>query len=197
MLLTKNIENLTQWVQDNICSQVELLKPNDEQMGSEYDVQYVHPKAFSLYIPAKDCLPPDVDTKLPAVCIQLADGNDNLTLNEETLHIRLAFATWNPGIYEEIEEKDSKGNKVKKQVLKMNADGWKDTWNFLQKAKRIIQKQMYIEGMKVDRKEPMKFGFFTADDTMVNAYPEWYAWLSFAVKYGMPAIPGNDIQKYL
>lgn len=197
MLLTKNIENLTKWVQDNICSQVELLRPDDNQMGSGYRVQYVNPTAFSLYIPAKDCLPPDVETKIPAVCIQLTDGNDDLTINEETLRIRLAFATWNPGKYEEVEYTDSEGKKAKKKVLKTNADGWKDVWNFLQKAKRIIQKQMYIEGMKVDRKEPMKFGFFTADDTMVNAYPEWYAWMSFSVKYGMPAAPGNDTQKYL
>lgn len=197
MQLTQNIENLTKWVQDNICSQVELLKPNDNQMGSEYEVQYVHPKAFSFYIPAKDCLPPDVDTKIPAVCIQLIGGSDDLTISEETLKIRLAFAAWRPGTYEEVESTDSYGNKVKKQVLKMNADGWKDVWDFLQKAKRIIQKQMYIEGMKVERKDPMKFGFFTDNETMVNAYPEWYAWLSFTVKYGLPATPGNDTQKYL
>lgn len=195
MLLTQNIENLTQWVQENICSQIELLKPDDSQMGSDYEVQYVHPKAFSMYIPAKDCLPPDADTKLPAVCIQLVDGNDDLTINEETLHIRLSFAIWNPGTYEEI--KDSNGNTVGEQVLKMNADGWKDAWLFLEKAKRIIQKQMYIEGMKVDRKEPVKFGFFTNDSTMVNVYPEWYAWMSFALKYGLSANPGNDVQQYL
>ena len=196
MKITENIEKLTRWVQDNICSQIELLKPNDNQMSSNYEIEYVHPKAFSLYIPAKDCLPPGTDTKLPAVCIQLVDGNDNLKTDEEILNIRLAFAVWRPGKYI-VEDIEKDGETVKHQSLITNTDGWKDVWNFLQKAKKTIQKQMYIEGMKVDRNEVMKFGFFTVDETMVNAYPEWYAWLSFRLKYGLSAMPENDIQKFL
>ncbi len=197
MILTQTIENLTTWVQENICSQVTMLKPDDKQMDEGYEVEYVNPKAFPLYIPAKDCLPPDVDTKLPAVCVQLIDGNDNLTKYEETLHIRIAFAVWRPGTYTEVEEQDENGNVAKKQKFVMNADGWKDVWSFLDKAKRIIQKNMYIEDVRIDRKEPMKFGFFSNDDTMVNAYPEWYAWLSFAVKSGTAVTPEEKYQELL
>lgn len=197
MVLTQTIEDIAEWIQENICSQIKLLKPDDEQMGRGYAPEYVHPIAFPMYIPAKDCLPPDVEQKLPAICIQLIDGNDDMTKYEETLHIRLAFAVWRPGTYRTVEITEENENKSTTMEFIKGVDGWKDIWNFVERAKRIIQKNMYIKGMRVDRKEPMKFGFFTNDETMVNAYPEWYAWLSFTVRYGTVATPVKQYQEML
>lgn len=197
MVIAQIIEHLTEWIEQNICSEVSLLKPDDHQMGKGYTQEYVHPKAFPMFIPAKDCLPPEVETKLPAVCVQLLDGYDDLTKGESVMHIRLAFAAWRPGNYIKNRETDENGQERARQKFTMSADGWKDVWNFLDKTKRIIEKNMYIGEVRVDRKEPVKYGFFSEDETMVNAYPEWYAWLSFAIKSGTAASVKEQYRKLL
>ena len=175
MQLNEVIERLTSWVQVNICDSMELLKPSKDGMSTDYEL--ITPVAFPLYIPPKDQLPPDVAQQAPAVCIQLKEGTDDLKGNERSLKIRLAFSTYRPGSFTENEKGEV--------VFVRNADGWKDLWTWISKAVNKIQSEMYIEGVKVDRTVPMKYGPFSIDDTLVDAYPLWYAWIEFSVTCGL------------
>lgn len=175
MQLNEAIDRLTDWVQTNICDGMELLKPSEDGMSTDFDM--VTPTAFPLYIPPKDLLPPDVSQQAPAVCIQLKEGSDDLKESGRSLKLRLAFSTYRPGHF--MEDKD--GN----VVFVKDADGWKDLWIWVSRSLNKIQSEMYIEGVKVDRTVPMKYGHFQIDDTLVDAYPLWYAWIDFTVVCGL------------
>lgn len=185
MLVTQLLEELEDWTRKNICPEIKLLKPNDAQMGSEYTPEYVHPEVFKMFIPAEGMLPKGVETKFPAICIQVTKGEEDLNKHEEYFWIQYAFCVWNPGNYKKTDVKGENGEKTQKIVFERNAEGWRDAWNFLDKAKRIIQSKMYLpSGLKVSRDETMKFGMFTEEDGIVVSYPEWYVWLSFKIYCG-------------
>lgn len=179
MQLNEVIEALTNWTQENICNSTQLLEPSESAMSSEYNL--VTPKAFALYVPPKDQLPPDVETQVPSVCLQLKEGQDDMRENTRRLKIRFAFSTYRPGSYEEVEGEEGQ-TEVK---FTRNADGWKDIWLWVSKSINKIQTEMYIEGVKVDRTTPIKYGHFTIDDALALAYPMWYAWAEVTVICGI------------
>ena len=179
------IENLTVWVQENICDGVELLKPSDTNMLEDYEL--VTPAAFALYVPPKDQLPPDVDQQIPSVCVQLKEGTDSLDTNNRSLSIRLAFSAYRPGHYTELTDDEG----VTTLHFVRDAEGWKDLWLWVSKAINKIYTGMYIEGLRVDRKTPVKYGPFQIDDTLVEAYPMFYAWIDFTVTCGISPKSNN------
>lgn len=201
MIITQILENITTFVQENICTQIELLKPSEKPLDSEYTEEYMNPTAFACFVPTKDKLPPDVECVIPSICVQLLEGSDDLKNNEETLQIRLAFSIWRPGSYGTVTTTttDSDGNETTTEETKwtMNTDGWKDVLLALDRAKRIIQKTPYMEDMKVSKKDPIKFGFFFNEDGIVQQYPYWYAWISFNLTCGISAIAVADYQELL
>lgn len=190
MTLNSVIEDLTAWAQDNLCDNVELLKPSDSKMSADYIP--VTPTAFPLYVPPKDQLPPDVDAQIPSICVQFKEGSDDLQKNDRSLNFRLAFSAYRPGHFEET--KDEEGKPVVKFIR--NADGWKDLWLWVSRSLHKIYSSMYIEGVKVDRKTPVKYGNFSIDDNLVDAYPLWYAWIEFTVKCGISPT-NNDYNDFL
>ena len=50
MLLVDSIDNLVNWLAENVCSQIQLKLPNDYQNDTDYDVEFVNPAAFPLYL---------------------------------------------------------------------------------------------------------------------------------------------------
>lgn len=189
MQFNEVIENLTSWVQDHICTGVELLKPSENGMSTDYEL--VTPAAFALYVPPKDQLPPDINQQLPSVCVQLKDGKDNMEKNTRSLNIRLAFSAYRPGHFNPVDSKDTTDIKFVR-----DAEGWKDLWLWLSRSINEIQKNMYIEGLRVDRTVPVRYGPFQIDDTMIDAYPMWYAWIEFTVTCGI-SLKLNTYNNYL
>lgn len=176
------MNDLTQWCQENICDKVHFLKPDERNAGTGYTPEWINPTAFPMFIPSKDMLPPDVQTKYPAMCVQLIDGEDDLKEKKMSLDIRISLAIWNPGTY--------KVNEAKYELTR-DTSGAKEILRFLDFTKETLNKNMYIEGCRIDRDTPMKFGFFTQEETLVNAYPEWYAYITFRMTCGMAASRNN------
>jgi hypothetical protein len=78
MTLVQSIDKVVAWLNENVCSQITLKLPDDYKNGTGYDVEFVHPAAFPLYVPGKDRLPPSVPAPIPSVCVQLTEGSDDL-----------------------------------------------------------------------------------------------------------------------
>ena len=56
MLLVESIDNVVNWLAENVCSQIQLKLPDDYRNDADYDVKFVNPAAFPLYVPGKtDC----------------------------------------------------------------------------------------------------------------------------------------------
>ena len=186
MQLNEIVDNLTEWVQENLCNGVELLKPSKNAMPTEYEM--VTPTAFALYVPPKDQLPPDVDQQLPSICLQLIKGEDNLVDSERSLTFRLSFSCYRPGKFTEDEEG--------KMVFTRNAEGWKDLWLWISKSINTLQTKMYIEGVKLKKDSPIKYGHFTIDENLAEIYPIWCAWVEVTVTCGT-SLKQNDYKEFL
>lgn len=190
MQLNEVIDNLTVWIQLNLCDDMKLLKPSDGKMSSEYEL--VTPTAFPLYVPPKDQLPPDITQQIPSICLQLKEGSDDMVKGTRSLDIRLAFSTYRPGRFKEVE--DAEGNTLVE--FTRDAEGWKELWLWVSKSVHKIQSEMYIEGVKVDRSTPVKYGHFQIDENIVEAYPMWYAWVTFTVTCGL-SLKNNSYKENL
>lgn len=189
MQLNEIIDSLTEWVQINLCDGVELLKPSSNNMPNAYEI--VNPNAFALFVPTKDQLPPDIDYQMPSICVQLKEGADNMESGVRSLNIRLAFSTYRPGHFIEEEEE---GEKVVKFVK--DAEGWKDLWLWISKSVNKIQTEMYIEGARISKKTPVRYGHFQVDEGLVGDYPNWFAWIEFTIDCGISS-KSNNYNNYL
>ena len=48
MLLVESIDKVVAWLNENVCSQIQLKLPDDYKNDKEYAVEYVQPAAFPL-----------------------------------------------------------------------------------------------------------------------------------------------------
>lgn len=183
MLLIDELEKVTEWMQENVCNHINLYEPT-EKIGRQMP-QTVHPTAFTMFIPSQDMIKAK---KVPALCVQLDDGTEDLATNESAINIKLFFAAWNPGRFLKCED----GIKCIP-----GTEGWKDIFRFVGKAQREIEKTIYIAGMRVDRKIPVRYELYRTKDGIADAWPYWYAQLTFTLKSGMAAVPVKSYQELL
>lgn len=204
------IDDITTWVQDHICSKIELkLPPEKRDIGSpslgkndnnSYNSEYklVKPTAFPMYMPTDDKLPPKVDGPIPSIIVQFVDGHDDVISKKGRLKIQLGFSAWNPGVHgkDMFDPKDNPDNLIPVEYEKWdnekakdhyirNADGWRDCWNFVDLARREIESTNILGGYGLDIKSGFDFGAYKEQDDIVDYNPFWFAWMSFYINYGV------------
>lgn len=197
MTLVKSIDSLVEWLNENVCSQITFKLPDDYRNDSEYDVEFVKPAAFPLYVPGKERLPPGVPAPIPSVCAQLMEGNDDLTKRQRRLNIRLCLACWNPGIHggeilhPQLAPSSDGGysyhqkNDEAAQSFTRNMNGWRDSFNFADLVLRAIENAEYIAGHRLVKELGIKYGLFTEDGNIWDYYPYWHSWISFTLEAGV------------
>ena len=189
------LDSVTEWAQETICSQIKLKVPPEnetEPTDVGYNYKLVAPVAFPLYVPASDKLPPGVLSPIPSVCVRFLEGTESLTSSKGTIGMQLCFSTWDPGIHsKDILLPDGQGGA--KQWTGEKADaffrrsgaGWRDAWNFVDIALRALGNNLTAGGFAIDRSIPVKFGPLTDAGNIVEAYPLWFAWVSFSLSYDL------------
>lgn len=184
MLLIDQLEQVTEWLQDNVCNKIHMYEPTDK-IGNEIP-KTVHPTAYTMFIPSKDML--KEQKKIPALCVQLDEGSDDLPNKECNLNLVILFAVWNPGEYV------THGDEVK---LIENTDGWKDVFRFIDKVQRELEKTVYIAGMRLDKQVPTRYSLYKTKEGIVDAWPYWYGEMRFTLKAGMAKVPVASYQNLL
>ena len=217
MTLVQSIDDVVKWLNDNVCSQITLKVPDDYRNDQSYDVEFVNPAAFPLYVPGKDRLPPSVPAPIPSVCVQLMEGNDDLLKKKRQFQIRLCLSCWNPGIHGSevlrkrefptvgtaivgkaiLYPKNSKnlfGNysyyKVTEETEKTyarNMEGWRDSFNFADLVLSKLEGFEYIAKHRLVKEAGIKFGPFTEEGNIWDYYPYWHNWISFTLEAGVVA----------
>lgn len=202
------IEDITLWVQENICGNIELKLPDDDKNDGCYELQKVKPAAFPLFVPAKDRMPPNVQAPVPSIAVQILEGKDNLKKGERRIRIRLCLSTWNPGIHpgEKLRKVKSKtafggytykrGDESEEQY-KRNSEGWKDLYNFQDIALSELEKAEFFAGVRIDMEEPITYGPFTEEGVIWDYYPYWNGWIAFTVICGVPYKQSKEIYDLL
>lgn len=190
------LDAITAWVQENICTEIQLKVPAEDREPTDagYDYQLATPAAFPLYVPAKDKLPPNVRSPFPSVCVRFIEGDEKLTENSGTMGVQLCFSVWNPGEHGEdiFRPVDGQPNARKRWTgpeavahFKRNGEGWRDAWNFVDIALRKLGNAIAVGDCELDRSTPIKYGPLTEQGEIVEAFPCWFAWVSFTVNYSL------------
>lgn len=199
MTLVQSIDRVVEWLNAKVCNQITLKLPNDNVNDASYSVQYVNPAAFPLYVPGKDRLPPSVPAPIPSVCVQLMEGEDNLTDKKRKLNVRLCLACWNPGehgaemLIARKNENALGGYSYYKATGKAadtytrNMEGWRDAFNFADLVLGKLEGTEYIAGLRLVKESGVKFGLFTEEGNIWDYYPYWHNWISFTLEVGVVA----------
>ena len=197
MTLVQSIDKVVNWLRESVCPQITLKLPDDYKNDESYDVEFVTPAAFPLYVPGKDRLPPSVPAPIPSVCVQLMEGSDDLLQKKRQLQIRLCLACWNPGEHGAemlIPRKNpaapggfsyyrATGETAK--TYARNMEGWRDLFNFADLVLRELEGMEYIDGHRLVKEAGIKFGVFTEDGNIWDYYPYWHNWISFTLEAGV------------
>lgn len=195
MTTTGILDIVTDWARENICPQILLKVPPDDDAdptGVGYDYQRVNPAAFTMYLPSREKLPPGVLSPVPSICVQCTEGEDNMQSRQGIMRLQLSFSTWSPGTYgADMAEpnpddymRPKKWPKEKAEAYFVRTgDGWRDAWNMLDIALRELESVTNIGGLIIDPGTPIKYGPFAEQKQIIDFYPFWYAWASFAVTY--------------
>lgn len=199
MTLVTSVDKVVEWLNRVVCSQITLKVPDDYRNDSEYNVKYVNPRAFPLYFPSKEHLPPSIPAPIPSICVQLTEGSDDLLKKQRQLQVRLCLACWNPGEHGHelfIPRKNPAalggigyfhptGEAAEKYTR--NMDGWRDLYNFLDLTLTQLEDTEYIEGHRIVKEAGIKYGPFTEDGEIVSYYPYWHHWITFTLEVGVVA----------
>lgn len=197
MNIEEQLNRVRDWMQSTVCPQVLLKKPNDEATDSDYEYSLVNPVAFAMYQPGRDRLPSGIEVTCPSILVQMLEGSSKQSLNR--LQLRLVLAAWNPGQHgpdhlppsPDVEAQISAGqglpptNPEPSDTFHEDSEGWRDVWSFVDKTIRALEITNIINGLRIVREEPIKFGPITDQDAVVDFFPYYYAWISFAVESGM------------
>ena len=209
MTLVQSIDKVVRWLQENVCSQITLKLPNDDSNDTGYEVEYVNPQAFPLYVPGKDRLPPSVPAPIPSVCVQLMEGTDDLLKRNRQLQIRLCLACWNPGehggeVYHARKNENMLGGYSyyrvtgeAAQTYARNMEGWRDSFNLTDILLRELENAEYIEGLRLVKEPGIKFGLFTEDGNIWDYYPYWHTWITFTLEAGVVSKTPDLYKEYL
>lgn len=199
MTLVHSIDNIVKWLNENVCSQISLKLPDDNRNDHKYELEYVKPAAFPLYVPGKDRLPPSVPAPIPSVCVQLMEGSDDLLAKKRQLQLRLCLACWNPGehggeVRYTRKNADALGGYsfycvtgAAAQTYARNMEGWRDSFNFADLVLRELEGTEYIEGHRLVKESGIKYGLFTEDGNIWDYYPYWHSWITFTLEAGVVA----------
>ena len=192
MSVVTTIDDVTEWVRNNICPKVRLKvppeenEPMDEEAAEAYKL--VHPAAFAMYVPTSEKLPPGVVSRIPSICVRVLEGEDDVKAREGTIRLQLAFSTYDHGIH---------GKDVFKPVLPnvmeqwtgpesdayflRNGGGWRDAWNLVDIALAEIESAATIGGLRLDLTQPIAFGPLKDQEGIPDFYPFWFAWVEFSL----------------
>lgn len=193
MSIVNNTEKIISWAEEFICSKIKLKIPDDDSNDGKYNYKLVNPAVFALFVPTKDRLPPKAAAPIPSLCVQIIDGKD--MPNSGTTRIRFGFSTWSPGTHgmDIFAPKPGEPGKYTqpdtdegRAFYKRNSEGWRDAWNFVDLALREIESAEIIGGLlRVVKEDGITYGPYTEQDSILDCYPYWYAWVEFTVSYGI------------
>ena len=191
MSIVNSIETVRDWLTAEVCPLVKLKLPDDNATDASYPYKLVNPAAFSLFVPSKDRTPPNIAAPIPSVCVQIVQGDDDLLQSARDIKIRLCFSAWDPGYHgPDIFKPQGDGsgtyiqqyNEAAASYFVKNGEGWRDAWNFVDTALRLIENAEYLGDLRVIKEKGITFGPVAEQDAVPDFYPYWFAWAEFSVE---------------
>lgn len=185
MTVVDSLMRISKWMDEHVCKDLKFKAPPmdmQKPINGKYEYQEVTPKAFPMFLPTSDRLPPGINSNMPSICVQLVTGKDNNIDTSRELNINLGFSCWNPGLHSKDIYYPEGTRPEEAEAYRSTADGWMDVWNFVDYALRQIEMVTDMNGLEVVQSEPITFGPYKEQDAVPDFYPHWFAWINFTVR---------------
>lgn len=193
MNIVQIIDDVTSWAQENICNLVQLKVPpteDTEPIDGQYEYELAHPSAFALYVPSKDKLPENLKSEIPYLSVRFVEGADQLDAGGGrggSITLQFILCTWDPGLHSKdifrYQGGMSYSNDEPPGQFVRSGEGWRDAWNFLDTARRVIESNTYVAGYEMDVNSGVHFGPWEEMDGSNDFYPFWLSWVQFTLNY--------------
>lgn len=201
------IQSLCDWLEENVCSQLLLLDPENDTQDEEYEVSRIHPKAYPLFTPWQNANPELAIAGAPGIVVSLLEGIDDITKSTRTIGIQLQLVSWNPGvygkdIYNPINDAKEIGGKsyylqIDRQTFERSQEGWKESYLFLETTLKALEETELIHGMRVKMKDgQITFGHYRDDTGPIDLWPYWINYIRFDLEV-VRTIRQKPYEKYL
>lgn len=199
------LEKLTVWFNEKICPKILLKKPSDYVCDEDYEVEYVHPSAFAMYVPTNEDDSPSIPAPCPSICIQAIKIKDDLKSHKRSINIQLSISAWNPGIHSfecVFLKKDGNGMAYEladgsSRLFERNMDGWKDAMNMTDLILSELARTSTICGLQISQDEPIESGLFNEDGDIFDFYPYYFSYIKFTLECGIVRAVPEEYQNFL
>lgn len=185
MTIVESLMRISNWLDENVCKDLKFKAPPqdiDKPINGKYEYKEITPKAFPMFLPTKDRLPPGIISSIPSICVTLVNGTDENRKGSRDLNINLGFSCWNPGQHS-LDIYYQEGTKPEQpEKYRSTADGWLDVWNFVDYALRQIEQVTNMNEICIVLDEPITYGPYKEQDAIPDFYPHWFAWINLTVR---------------
>lgn len=176
MTILKQLEDIAQWLRDNVASlhKFKTPPPDDEPITEEYSYKLAHPAVYVGLVPTiEECDSKGTPVQVaPSISVQLLEGRYNPAAgdgSEGESEIRLVFQLWNPGFH--------KGDEFIR-----NSDGWRDLWTLVDSTITEIARSRDLNGHHV-HEDSLSFSPAKEHKSLVDSYPFFLGEVSFSVDF--------------
>lgn len=176
MTVTEGIHAIARWLEEEVCPEIELKVPSNDQHTDAYEYTLAHPGVHKMYAPPSK-LASHINRELcPGILVHLIDGEDHPRRSARDLKFRLLLSVWNPGTHpEDVQGDDGPGKFV------ANADGWNDVWSLMDLLLRKLRNAEQIGGvLRVKAEDGFKYSPYKEDGAVIDFYPFFFAQLEFS-----------------
>lgn len=185
MTIVDSLIRISGWLDEHVCKDLKFkAPPRDTQkpINGKYEYQEVTPKAFPMFMPTNDRLPPGIISSIPSICVQIVTGEDNNIETSRELNLNLGFSCWNPGMHAKDIYYPEGTRPDEPEAYRSTADGWMDVWNFVDHALRQIEMVTEMDGLEIVQSVPITYGPYKEQDAVPDYYPHWFAWIKLTVR---------------
>ena len=185
MTVVDSLIRMSEWLDENVCKDLKFKAPpkdSREPINGKYEYKEVTPKAFPMFLPTTDRLPPGIISSIPSICVQLVTGKDKNIESSRELNINLGFSCWNPGLHSKDIYYPAEVRPEEPEPYRSTADGWMDVWNFIDYALRKIEMVTDMNGLEIVQSEPITYGPYKEQESVPDYYPHWFAWVNLTVR---------------
>lgn len=160
------LEAIKKFLTENVADKILLQKEQVDEYDPSDPIEYVNPYVEIMRLPHKNYTPNDFT--IPMILVSFEDGEDGA--DEAYMNIKLTFATYGGGVYEDSKLPDNKG--------------YVDLLNIIELAKSKLLSAGAIGGKTIIQK-PLKYGCYDGDE---STWPYWYGYMTFGAKMPVTTI---------
>ena len=166
MSMVNLIDDLTEWVQKEVCNKLELKKPS-LRGDSGYDYELVYPVAYPCFCPPQDKTNLPVS---PSITVQIDGFTDDLA-SESFVTVTFVFSVWNTGTH------DNRGGEKR---FEKNLEGWRDLWQLMDMARKAIRGNFSVAGYEL-KSEVTGKPLVAGESAIMGTYPYFFGEVTFVI----------------